>query len=243
MHVAPAASEGPARWSPGAVAPPTSTRTPGLIRGGLDAWLGRAERAAGVALTEVQVATLAPFLAREADLDVETVLQDLRRVRVHVGGLAHGAGNTATAIGLDIYVSDAARATRMLSWPGRRWLVHELAHTMQWRRSAGPQASDAVRDRAFLDTYLGSYVAFGGSVRNGGFAQALRELRRRREAGEPIGNVGDLIHDTHPLEREAARIAAAFDAPASLAALPAPGARRGACEISALGTDPAQTSV
>ncbi len=200
----------PAGWSPGPVTPSTSTRAPGLLRGGLDAWRGVPERSAGVPLTAVQVAMLAPYLASSMQLPDATVRSDLERVRVHVGGLAHEAGNMATTIGTNIYVSDAARATRMLSWGGRRWLVHELGHTMQWRRSASPEASDAQRDRTFLNEYVGAYVAHDGRLGAGGFAEALREWRRRRESGTPIGNVGDLLHDTHPMEREAERVAVAF---------------------------------
>lgn len=200
----------PAGWSPGAVAPSTSTRAAGLLRGGLDAWMGRPERSVGVPLTAVQVAVLAPFLARAAALDERAVEHDLRGVRVHVGGLAHDAGNVATTVGRNIYVSDARYATHLLSWAGRGWLVHELAHTLQWRRSGPDQASDAARDRAFLAAYLRAYVASDGSVAGGGLVQALQEWRRRRDAGEPVGSIPDLVHDAHPMEREAARIADSF---------------------------------
>jgi hypothetical protein len=202
----------PAGWSPGAVSPSTSTRAPGLVRGGLDAWMGRPERSAGVPLTSVQVTMLAPFLAREAKLDESVVLEDLRAVRVHVGGLAHDAGNTATTIGPHIYVSDAARATRILSWEGRRWLVHELGHTMQWRRTGASQASDAARDRTFLNHYIGAFASYDGSVKQGGLVNAFREWQRRRDAGEPTPakQIPDLLHDFHPMEQEAERIAVAF---------------------------------
>jgi hypothetical protein len=153
---------------------------------------------------------LAPFLAHATQLPGSVVRADLERVRVHVGGLAHDAGNMATTIGLNIYVSDAARATRMLSWAGRRWLAHELVHTMQWRRSASPDATDAQRDRTFLNQYLGSYVVHDGKLSAGGFVEAAKEWKRRRDAGVPVGRPGDLIHDTHPMERAAERIALAF---------------------------------
>ena len=201
----------PAGWSPGVVNPTASTRGPGLLRGGFDAWLGRAERSlGGAALTAVQVATLAPFLARETRLAESIVRSDLERVRIHVSGLAAGAGNMATTIGPNIYVSDAARATRMLSWEGRRWLAHELVHTIQWRESASIAATDAQRDRTFLIAYVGAYLIHDGRLRDGGFANALRELARRREAGEAVGGVGDLLHDTHPMEQAAERVAVAF---------------------------------
>lgn len=206
------AAGAPAGWSPGAVAPSTSTRAPGLLRGGIDAWRGVPERSAGVPLTSVQVDLLGPFLAREFRLDPTAVLVDLRGVRVHAGGLAANAGWTATTVGLNIYVSGAEQATRMLAWEGRRWLVHELGHTMQWRRTAFDQANDAARDRAFLNTYVGAFAQVDGRVSQGGLVSAFREWQRRRDAGEPAKRLPDLLHDTHPMEREAERVAQAFSA-------------------------------
>lgn len=193
----------PAGWSPpvpGDLAP--STRPGGLLKGGFAAWRGVPERAAGIALTGVQVALLAPLLAAAGNVSEETVRADLGLVRVQVGGLAAGAGNVATTIGPQVYVSDAKHAAHILSWAGRGWLAHELGHTLQWRRLGGT-------DRGFLNAYVGAYVRHDGSFRAGGFAQALAELVRRRREGEPPKKVGDLIHDTHPLEREAERIAQA----------------------------------
>jgi hypothetical protein len=205
----------PAGWSPGAVAPSTSTRAAGLLRGGLDAWRGTPERSVGVGLTDAQVATLAPFLAQQSKLGEDVVRGDLQRVRVHVGGLAAGAGGTATTIGPNIYVSDAARATRMLSWGGRTWLAHELVHTMQWRQTGGAGATDAQRDRAFLNRYIGKFVMDEGKLTKGGLVQAFREWRKHQH--EPavtqvakLAGIGDIIHDAHPMEREASRIAEAF---------------------------------
>lgn len=191
----------PPGWSPklpDVVAP--SSRPGGLLRGGFAAWRGVPERAGGVPLSGVQVAWLAPLLAAAASMPEQAVRADLGLVRIQVGGLAAGAGNVATTIGPNVYVSDAAHAARMLSWAGRGWLAHELGHTLQWRRAGG-------HDRAFLEQYVGAYARHDGSFRAGGFAQALGELVRRRRAGEPIGSLPDLVHDTHPMEREAERIA------------------------------------
>lgn len=200
----------PAGWSPGTVTPSTSTRAPGLLRGALDAWRGVPERSEGVPLTTTQVAVLTPFLARETSLDEAVVRRDLEAVRIHVGGLAHGNGNVATTIGPNIYVSDAAYATRMLSWNGRRWLTHELMHTMQWRLTGAEHAFDGARDRAFLNRYLGSFVASEGRIGAGGFGQALKEIVRRQRAGEPIGRVSDVLHDMHPMEHHAETVALRF---------------------------------
>ncbi|MCW2927958.1 MAG: hypothetical protein JWM86_1926 [Thermoleophilia bacterium] len=202
MQIASVIAE-PAGWAP--QLPPQlapSTRPSGLLRGGLAAWRGIPELAAGIALSGVQVALLAPLLAAAASMSEAAVRADLEQVRVQVGGLAAGAGNVATTIGHHVYVSDAARAAQMLSWSSRGWLAHELGHTLQWRRAGGS-------DRTFLNRYVGAYARHDGSFGAGGFAQAFAELVRRRRAGEPVGPVGDLIHDTHPMERDAERIATA----------------------------------
>jgi hypothetical protein len=204
MRLAALAPE-PAGWSPGAVAPAPSTRAAGLLRGGIDAWLGHGERAAGVPLTSVQVALLAPVLAGAAHVAEAVVRGDLANVRIQVGGLAAGNGNVATTVGTNVYVSDAAYATQILSWAGRGWLAHELGHTMQWRRLGGS-------DRHFLDAYVGAFAWHDGSPKRGGFFQAAAEALRRHRAGDPIGNLGALLHDTHPYEVEADAISAAFRA-------------------------------
>lgn len=204
------ASIDPARWAPVVVAPGASTRASGLLRAGIDAWRGVPERAVGVRLTEMQVDALAPFLASQAGVDALRVREALTKVQVHIGGPAAGAGNMATTFGTHLYVSDAARATRLLSWGGRRWLAHELVHTVQWLRGGTAADTDARRDRVFLERYVGSYGMSGGSVRAGGAWQAAAELIRRLAARQPVGSIGNLIHDTHPMEREASRIADAF---------------------------------
>ncbi|MCW2972957.1 MAG: hypothetical protein JWN72_1230 [Thermoleophilia bacterium] len=213
QHAAPGMGAGePVGWSPDAVDPTPSTRGHGLLLGALSAWRGVPEAAAGAALTQVQVDAFAPFLSTRLGLDAAQVRADLERVRVQVGGLADGVPNMATTVGPNIYVADAGFATRMLSWGGRNWLAHELVHTMQWRRLGAGLPTDAQRDRRFLNHYVGNFVAKDGSVSNGGFAQALGELLRRRRDDVPVGGFGDLLHDTHPLEREAILVAADFAA-------------------------------
>jgi hypothetical protein len=190
-----------------------SSRSPGLVRGAFDAWRGVPETARGIALSDAMVGALTPFLAAQAGIAPSVVGDDLRSVRIVVGGPAAGAGNTATTIGHAIYVSDAARAARMLSWEGRRWLAHELVHTMQWRRSAPAAATTAARDRAFLNCYVGQFVAHEGDPRKGALLEALRTWLRERDAhasGAGASSIADAVHDAHPMEREAERIAVAF---------------------------------
>ncbi len=176
------------------------------------AWRGCAETADGAPLTSVQLNSLAPFLAQRLNIAEAIVRGDLSRVRVLTGGPAAGTRNMATTIGTNIYVSDAACAVTMLSWDGRLWLAHELTHTMQWRRAALDATTDAKRDRAFLNQYVGKFVSDDGSIGKGGLATAFKAwLQSRREPRNPV-TIGDLIHDSHPLEREAAQVALAFGA-------------------------------
>lgn len=200
----------PDGWSPGAVSPSTSSRAGGLLRGGLDAWRGTPELSVGVGLTGAQITTLSPFLAARMQMEERIVRGDLERVRIHVGGLAQGAGNVATTIGTNIYVSDAANATQLLGWSGRTWLAHELVHTMQWRQLDRTGMTDAQRDRAFLNRYVGRYVADEGSIGKGGLAVALRTWLANRTADRPQPGMGDLLHDAHPMEHEANLVAREF---------------------------------
>ncbi|MCB0879825.1 MAG: DUF4157 domain-containing protein [Thermoleophilia bacterium] len=222
MNIAPAAaaasaaSHGPIPgWSPTIKAAiPSSTRANGLLRAGIDAWRGIPEQAGGVRLSQVMVDTLAPFYATNMQLDEATVRTDLSNVHVVLGGPAHDAGGMATTIGRTIYVSDAKRAAHMLSWDGRRWLAHELVHTMQWRQSnPASAATDSQRDRSFLNTYLGKYVADQGSISKGGLVTALRAWLKSRDdhaSDAETDGIGEIIHDTHPMERQAEQLGRAF---------------------------------
>jgi len=209
--MAPLPTTKPATWMPGVFKPDTATRAGGLLKGGLDVYRGKAERAHGVALTSTQINAIAPFLAAETRLDPVVVRRDLTAVRIQVGGLAKGAGGTATTIGPNIYVSDAARAARILSWEGRGWLVHELTHTMQWRRVGVAQAADgAARDKAFLNKYLGGFVHKDGDLGAGAIARALTALVRKWGGNAHDESVAEDLHDQHPMELEAAQVAAKF---------------------------------
>ena len=200
----------PVGWSPVDIDPTVSSRAPGLLRGGVAAWRGVPELAPGTALSSAQIAVLAPFLAGQFGLSPGVVLGDLQRVRIQIGGLAAGNANVATTVGINIYVSDAAHAAQILSWRSRTWLVHELAHTMQWRAGGMALSSDADRDHAFLSRYVGAFAMSGGRFGAGGFARAGAEAWRRMRSGERLGPLGDLLHDTHPLEAEAIRVARVF---------------------------------
>ena len=52
---------------------------------------------------------------------------------------------------------------------------------------------DPEAHRAFLNRYVGSFVASDGSVGKGGFAEAVKEWRRRRDNGEPKPGFTDIV--------------------------------------------------
>lgn len=215
----PTAVDVPLHGAPGPVAPPgwappapvavASTRTPGMVQSAIDAVRGVQERGDGQGLTPVQVATIAPHLAAAFSIEPAQVVADLGRVRIYVGGAAYGPQRAAVTLGTDIYVDAAADVERMLSWPGRRWLVHELGHTMQWRRHAGRDA-DAAGELAGMRGFLGSYLAgFPGAGARGSWAW----LRDRVGDGDGDGrriSLADALHDNHAMEREAEASARAF---------------------------------
>jgi hypothetical protein len=204
-----------------------------MAAGALDAWRGVAERGAGQGLSSVQQALIAPFLSREFSLPLDRVIDDLANVRLHVGGPAGLAGRTAVAIGRDIYVPSPQLVVDILGWNRRRWLVHELGHTMQWRAlvQGSDGASAAPSTRRFLNRYaVGSAGAVTrGTVNwirerpaNGGRlisdlpswssdqpepagydAQAMNGVLRRR-------SLSDHIHDAHSMEQQAEIVAQRF---------------------------------
>lgn len=197
--------------------PPTRTYTPSVRRSGpvgaaFDAIRGITEHGDGQPLTDAQVATLAPFLATSYELPIGTVHSDLRAVRIYTGGAASGNGGWAVTMGHDIYVANNGAVDRMMSWEGRRWLAHELGHTMQWRRTGGD--SDVSRTRRFLWTYTARNVLDEG-FRPGAVPRGTWTWLRAKighpdpSHGEP-SSLKSAIHDAHSMEDQAQRIAIAF---------------------------------
>jgi hypothetical protein len=206
----------PAGWSPPSISTAVSTRPAGLVSGGLAAWRGIPETAVGTLLTPAQVDLLASPLASHFSLPIDLVRGTLARTQIVLGGLAAGAGNVATTIGTSVYVSESKWATHIMSWAGRGWLAHELAHTMQWLSIGRSHTANAARDRAFLNRYLSRFAHDDGDLRRGALVRAaLDAWRDRRTSGKKPG-VGDRIHDSHPMEIDASRVASAFVAATAL---------------------------
>lgn len=206
------AAPSPAGWAPKAIALVPSSRRSGLVGAAWDAARGVNEPGAGQALTDAQVGALAPFLASSFELPVATVEADLRATRLYTGGPATRPW-WATTIGRDIYVPGRSEMQRILSWEGRRWLAHELGHTMQWRRAESGDGADRdlARTRRMLAGYAAATVLDNrlgpGAVPRGVGAWVGSRLRRDPAAPK----LGDAIHDAHWMEREAERHAADFE--------------------------------
>ncbi len=201
-------------WEPASCVYTPSVRRSGPIGAAYDAIRGVTEHGDGQPLTDAQVATLAPYLATSYDLPIGTVHADLQSVRIYTGGAASGNGGWAVTMGPDIYVATNGAVDRMMSWEGRRWLAHELGHTMQWRRTGGD--SDVSRTRRFLWTYTARNVVderfLPGAVPRGTWTWLRGKLGHPDPSHPRQQSLKSAIHDAHSMEAEAQRIALAFRA-------------------------------
>ncbi len=123
----PTAADG---WSPDTITPVRSRHEGGFFGSALNFTLGGVDERPGQRLSHAQVDQLAPFFATQFGLDEAFVRRELAKVYVYIGGPA--VDNQAMTIGHHIFVPDEKSLERMMTRPGRRWLTHELAHTMQY---------------------------------------------------------------------------------------------------------------
>lgn len=144
----PTAADG---WSPREITPVRSRHEGGFFGSALNFTLGGVDERPGQRLSVAQVDQLAPFFATQFGLDEGYVRGELAKVYVYVGGPASSVGQAMT-IGHHVFVPDEDSLNRIMTRGGRRWLTHELAHTMQFLayHEASPQR--------FLADYLSSLV-------------------------------------------------------------------------------------
>jgi hypothetical protein len=200
-------------WKPGAIHAEPSLRRPGMMPAAADAWKGVTESGRGQSLSAVQVATLAPFMAREYHLPTRQVAKDLSAVRAYVGGPAANIPNTAVTLGQNIYLNNANDVDAIFSWDHRRWLAHELGHTMQWRGESEKLVDRlGSRDRAFEVDY-GSRFVPGAHGKAGALATGTARWVKSRlpGSGDDHSSWSNDVHDTHPLEVEATHHALRFE--------------------------------
>lgn len=204
-EVAPA---GPAGWTPATVAVVPSTRKPGMLPAVIDAYKGVNELGNGQALSAVQVAKLAPFLASAYKQPEAVVAADLLGVRLYTGGAAAGQPNMAITVGRDIYVEGASEVERIMSWGYRGWLTHELGHTMQWRSVPDRDARTEVgRMRANIHNYAGALVVgkpwWGPGAIELGVGKWVHENINPFNKNKSHISLSNAVHDSNRFEIEA----------------------------------------
>ncbi|MCW2921090.1 MAG: hypothetical protein JWL76_964 [Thermoleophilia bacterium] len=143
----PTAADG---WSPDKIVAVRSRHDGGFLGSALNFTLGGVDEHPGQRLSVGQVNELAPFYATQFGLDEGYVRRELAKVYVYVGGPS--VDGQAMTIGHHIFVPDEASLERIMTRPGKRWLSHELAHTMQYLayQNASPQS--------FLADYFSSMI-------------------------------------------------------------------------------------
>jgi hypothetical protein len=211
VRVTPVASaqEPIAGWAPTSIVDVPSHRRVGAIKCSFDALRGVTELGNGQPLTDVQVSTLAPFLSKSYDLPEAVVRTDLANTRVYIGGPATKPG-WAFTMGTDLYVPGHRELERLLSWDGRRWLSHELGHTMQWRKLDAP--NNLARTRRDYLQYAGQFFRDPGPG-HGAIVDGIKrwvDERRNPRPELPKQPFGNALHDAHPREIEAEKYARIF---------------------------------
>ncbi|MCB0880195.1 MAG: DUF4157 domain-containing protein, partial [Thermoleophilia bacterium] len=141
---------GPDGWTPDTITPVRSRNEGGFIGSALNFTLGGVDEHPGQRLSTAQVDALAPFYATEFGLDEGYVRSELAKVYVYIGGPS--VGGQAMTIGHHIYVRDEKSLRHILAPGGRRWLAHELSHTMQFL------SYDGGSPHQFLADYFNSMI-------------------------------------------------------------------------------------
>lgn len=213
-------------WTPAGVQAVPSVRKAGMLPAAFDALRGVDELGNGQALSPVQVAALSPYLSASFKLNPVRVAQDLSKVRVYTGGPAAGMPWWAVTLGRDIYVNGETELKAMFDWGQRRWLAHELGHTMQWRRTGDDDTTtDLSRMRRSMGKYVGG-MALDDRLHPGavprGLALWFRENIDPRNHNKSHISLSNAVHDTHHLEREAELHAQGFERLTNLPPKPGP---------------------
>jgi hypothetical protein len=185
-----------------------------MLPAAFDTWRGAKELGNGQALTPVQVATFAPFLAKTWSLPQDVVTSDLGKVRLYLGGPAAHTPWNAVTLAQDIYVQTDSELNNIVSWDGRRWLAHELGHVMQYRERPTPKAPDDIRRvRAAINRYVGAMLIDpngGVGAIPKGIGWWFRENLDPRNGNKSHIALGKAVHDSHRLEIEAEASAQLF---------------------------------
>jgi len=138
-------------WTPDEIVHVRSRNTGGIVGSAVSFALGGVEERPGQRLSTAQVDAIAPFYADKFQLDEGFVRRELAKVYIYVGGPSSEAHGAMT-VGHHIFVPTDAGVDRILSPAGKRWLVHELSHTMQFL------ANEHGSPHTFLADYISALV-------------------------------------------------------------------------------------
>lgn len=130
-------------WSPADLRVVTTQTPPGFVRSAFQFARGQVVDRPGQRLTSAMVDELAPYFARTFGVSEADVRADLSKVYLYVGGPTSG-GHMAMTVGHHIYLPGSAELKQIVSPQYKRWLVHELAHTMQFATYAGGSPYGAI---------------------------------------------------------------------------------------------------
>lgn len=181
-------------WTPDSIVAVRSRHEGGFFGSAVTFTLGGVDEPPGQRLSVGQVDQLAPFFAQQFGLDEAYVRRELAKVYLYVGGPS--VGGQAMTIGHHVFVPDEQSLDRILKPAGRRWLTHELAHTMQFLAYQGGSP------QRFLADYIGGAVlgrdpqqpgTGRGPAVWGAFFTGLRTAGRSEEE---IGRGASSIRDT-----------------------------------------------
>lgn len=140
----------PDGWSPDKIVAVASKHRGGFLGTALNSVSASTFEHPGQRLSVAQVDELAPFFATKFGLDEEYVREELAKVYLYTGGPS--VPGKAMTVGHHIFMPTEESLQAILTPNGKRWLTHELAHTMQFL------AYNEASPHSFLADYITSMV-------------------------------------------------------------------------------------
>ena len=118
-------------WTPANVVAVRSQNNDGFLESALHFALESVTERPGQRLSTQMIDEIAPHMAVTFGVDEQFVRQELARIYLYVGGPATST-DAAMTVGHHIFLPNAEQLGQILAPGYKRWLVHELAHTMQF---------------------------------------------------------------------------------------------------------------
>ncbi|MBC7645174.1 MAG: DUF4157 domain-containing protein [Thermoleophilia bacterium] len=142
---------GPNGWTPANVVAVSSKDGNSFLSSAVKFIGGGVDEKPGQRLSTAQVDALAPYYASVFHIDERRVRDELAKVYLYVGGPAASSGQAMT-VGHHIFMPDKSSLDSILSPGNKRWLSHELVHTMQFVNYDGGSS------HGFLSSYVRSMI-------------------------------------------------------------------------------------